>query len=55
MNKLYCIKFMLQNRYVISVYNTFNAEALKTKIAKNPEFNYILVESNETHDIYEAS
>ena len=55
MNKLYCIKFMLSNGYVISVFNTYHEEALKAKIEKNPEFEYKLVESNVIHDIYEAT
>ena len=54
MNKLYCIKFLLSNGYVISVFNTWSAADLKSKIEKNPEWKFELVEDNPIHCIYEA-
>ena len=54
MNKLYCIKFTIKNGYVVSVYNTFSPEDLREKMRKNPEWSYVLIESNNIHDIYKA-
>lgn len=54
MNKLYTIKFILSNGYVISVYNTFYPGDLIRKIANNPEWTFTLIESNDIHDIYIA-
>lgn len=54
MNKLYIIKFMLSNDYVVSVWYAWNADELKNKIAANPEWNFNMVENNHIHMIYEA-
>lgn len=55
MNKLYCIRFTLKNGYVISVYNTFSGDSIKQKIKNNPQWKFVLIESNNIHDIYIAS
>lgn len=54
MNKLYIIKFLLPNGYVVSTWSVWDESLAIDKIEKNPEWKFTVVEDNETHKIWEA-
>lgn len=54
MNKLYVIKWMLPNNFEISRSCFWNPTAAKAKMIENPEWEFVLVENNETHMVCEA-
>lgn len=51
MNKLFTIKWELQNGYVISVSNFWNQDDLNAKMEKNPEWSFTVTENNDVHMI----
>lgn len=54
MNTLYVIRWILKDNYVISTSTFWNPESVKEKILKNPEWDFTIVEANETHVIWGA-
>ena len=51
MNKLFTIRWLLSDDYVISVSNFWSEAAMNAKIAKNPEWNFTIAENNDCHMI----
>lgn len=54
MNKLYTIRFLLSNGYVISTWYGWSKEDIDRKMALNPEWTFTLAEDNDIHQIWEA-
>lgn len=54
MNKLYTIRFLLSNGYVISTWYGWSQEDIDRKMALNPEWTFTLAEDNDIHQIWEA-
>lgn len=54
MNKLYVIRFLLSNGYVVSTWYGWSQEDIDQKMALNPEWTFSLKEDNDIHQIWEA-
>lgn len=51
MNKLYVIKWVLSNGYVLSNSAFWNEEEMREKMRKNPEWVFEREEDNDVHKI----
>ena len=54
MNKLYIINWTLPNGYVFETTTFWTERGINDKMKQWPEFNFVLVEDNDCHKIYEA-
>lgn len=54
MNKLYVIIWKIKDDFEINRSCFWNPNSAMEKMKKNPEWNYTLVENNNTHMIWEA-